>query len=92
MTNSPKDLDQSDVNSDAQDMMLQEMDRIDETMDPLSLYTVLAMWCDSIGDDFEGFINSHTAKDIIRFSQSNLDGVHDKLMRMHELDNAIADL
>lgn len=92
MINSPKDLDQSDVNADAARMYEEEMERIADTLDPLDIYTVCAMIADASGDDLEIFLNSAQGRDLIRYSQSDPSGAHEKILRLAELDDALGNL
>lgn len=95
MINSPKDLDQADVNRDAQTMYGEEMDELGNLLDPVDLFTVLSMIHDDQdgGQDFDEFLRtSQLAGDLIKFSQSNPSRSHTALVRMHELDQAISEL
>lgn len=87
-----KDLDQSDVNADAEQMMQKEFEQWNEHIDPADLYTVIALIIDSTGDSPETFIESALGRDIIESTQSNPKKAEYALRQMIDLDNAMAEL
>jgi hypothetical protein len=91
----PKDLDMSDVNADAQSMYQEELDRLADNLDAVDLFTVLVMLHDAEdgGMLFADFLRTNPlAEDLIKYSQSDPSSSHATLLRMKELDDAIASL
>lgn len=78
-----RDFDQSDVDRDAQmmkdEMQDREMERLTSHHDPVPLIDVCAMICDREGGDVDDFMRSSICADLIQFSQSNPNGVHDEI-------------
>ena len=92
MTNPPKDLDQGDVNADAITMYEKEIEELGEELDGCDLFTVISIVADSVGDFLPEALGSSLYKDLIRATQSNPEKAYTALLRMIELDNAIAEL
>lgn len=76
----PKDLDQSDVIRDAEEMREAYILAQSEGTDPVDIITVATMVCDAyFSGNAAEFLISNFCRDLIQFSQSNPDGVHDKI-------------
>jgi len=93
MTNQPKDLDQSDVASDAQTMMSEEFEKWGEHLDGADLYGVIMVL--ETNDLLQGYDNpcdSPIVQEIIANSQSNPSRAEYALRQMIDLDNAMSDL
>lgn len=88
--NPMKDLDQSDVNKDAEDMMTKEIEQLSEDLDGCDLYSIIMVLVgeDIIDDD----LDSRVIKQLIHTTQSNPEKAYAALVRIKELDDAIADL
>lgn len=84
---SSKDLDQSDVHLDAQEMMEREVARLTEHHDPMPLIDVCAFICDSaeFGGDVDEFMQSPICNDLISMSQSNPNGVEAEIRAALEI-------
>jgi len=79
MTNSPKDLDMSDVERDAQNMMDAELDKLGDLTDPCDLFTVFIVLRDA---DDSLTIDSQLMLDIISATQSAPERAHNALAEM----------
>lgn len=85
MTNQP-------IDQAKQHALQDEMDELGNRTDPVDIYALLAMLADDEEMEFADYLNTHLVKDILRFSQSNLEGIHENLLRQHAIDNLLADL
>ncbi len=87
-----KDLDQSDVNADAQRMLSDEMDELSNELDPCDIATVLLMMHDASdsGEPFADWIaRDAIALDIITWSQSDPEKAIPILIRIAEVEDAL---
>lgn len=87
-----KDLDQSDVNADAETMMSEEIERLGEDLEGADLMTIIMILESHDLLDSDAPLNSKMVQEMIACTQSNPQKAHAALERMIELDNAIADL
>lgn len=88
------DLDQSDVESDAQTMMQKEFEEWGEHLDGADLYTVILVLIGEnmlIGQE-EDPISSRIVQELIGATQSNPQKAEYALRQMIDLDNAMSDL
>jgi hypothetical protein len=87
--NDMKDLDQSDVNRDAETMYQTELDELGDRLDGADLFSIIQIlrdWDDSLT------LESSVIRDMIQFTQSNPAQALTTLKRMIELDDAISSL
>lgn len=84
-----RDLDQSDVDRDAEEMKEQAISDLVGDLDPADLYGVCAMICDEFfSGDVEEFIKSHIAANLTQSTQSNPNGVLDRIAEALRMDFA----
>ena len=82
-----RDLDQSDVERDAEAMREAMISDLTGDFDPADLYGVCALVCDAFfAGDAEDFMKSQFIRDLIESTQSNPNGVHDKIAEALEID------
>ena len=75
-----RDLDQSDVERDADAMREAMISDLTGEFDPADLYGVCAQVCDAFfGGDVEEFMKSQFLNDLIQSTQSNPHRVHEKI-------------
>lgn len=75
-----RDLDQSDVERDAENMREAMISELTEGFDPADLYGVCAMVCDAFfSGDAQEFAESRFLHDLIESTQSNPSGVKEKI-------------
>lgn len=75
-----RDLDQSDVENDAAEMRDRAVADLIGDLDPADLYGVCALICDAFfAGDAEEFAQSQVLHDLIETTQSNPDGVLEKI-------------
>lgn len=80
MINQPKDLDQSSVEDDADEMREQTIADLTGDLDPADLYGVCALICDALySGDPEEFAQSQVLRDLVETTQSNPEGVIEKI-------------
>ncbi len=90
MTNSPKDLDQANVEADARRMMEDTLDRLSNDIDPLDLGMVLETIADMVGGSMTSVLDSPLGIELMRCSQSNperADAAIRESIRIHDAIN-----
>ena len=93
MTNQPKDLDQGDVNADAQTMMSEEFEKWGEQVDPADLFgIILLLESHDLLNGYDNPCDSKMVQEMIAISQSNPRKAEYALRQMIDLDNAMGDL
>lgn len=82
-----RDLDQSDVERDAEAMREAMISDLTGDFDPADLYGVCVLICDAFfSGDAEEFSKSQVLRDLIEMTQSNPNGVHGKIAEALEID------
>ena len=93
MTNSPKDLDMSDVIADAQTMMSAEFEEWGDQLDPTDLFTIIqTLETNDLLQGYDNPLDSPLVQEMIANSQSNPQKAEYALRQMIDLDNAMGDL